>query len=167
MQTYDAIIIGSGQGGGPLAHKLADLGQRVALIEREHLGGSCINYGCTPTKTMIASARIAHYARRAAEFGVRTGDVSIDFPKVVERKNGVVLAWREGQEKLAEQRPTLDLHRGHARFTAAHEVEVNGETLTDANDGKLTEGAIGFQGGGPTGSGVVKFRNIKIRPLKK
>ena len=62
MTNYDAIIIGSGQGGGPMAHKLADLGQHVALIEREHLGGSCINYGCTPTKTMIASARVAHYA---------------------------------------------------------------------------------------------------------
>ncbi len=130
MKSYDAIIIGSGQGGGPMAHKLADLGQHVALIEREHLGGSCINYGCTPTKTMIASARIAHYARRGPEFGVNTGNVEIDFAKVIARKNAVVLDWRQGQQGHADSRPTLDLVRGHARFTGRHEVEVNGETLS-------------------------------------
>jgi pyruvate/2-oxoglutarate dehydrogenase complex dihydrolipoamide dehydrogenase (E3) component len=130
MQNYDAIVIGSGQGGGPMAHKLADLGQRVALVEREHLGGSCINYGCTPTKTMIASARIAHYARRAGEFGVQTGDVSVDFAKVVARKDEIVLAWREGQQRHADSRDTLDLYRGHGRFSGPHEIEVNGETLT-------------------------------------
>jgi pyruvate/2-oxoglutarate dehydrogenase complex dihydrolipoamide dehydrogenase (E3) component len=130
MQKYDAIIIGSGQGGGPMAHKLADLGQKVALIEREHLGGSCINYGCTPTKTMVASARIAHYARRGPEFGVNTGNVEVDFAKVIARKNEMVLSWRQGQQNHADKRPTLDLHRGHARFTGVHEVEVNGDTLT-------------------------------------
>ena len=128
MQNYDAIVIGSGQGGGPMAHKLADLGQKVALVEREHLGGSCINYGCTPTKTMIASARVAHYARRGPEFGVKT-DVSIDFAKVVARKNEMVLSWRQGQQSQADKRPTLQLHKGHARFTGPHEVEVNGEIL--------------------------------------
>jgi pyruvate/2-oxoglutarate dehydrogenase complex dihydrolipoamide dehydrogenase (E3) component len=129
MIEYDAIVIGSGQGGGPLAHKLADLGQKVALIEREHLGGSCINYGCTPTKAMIASARVAHYARRGPEFGVHGGDVRVDLRQVVARKDALVQQWRSGQEGHAERRPTLDLHRGHARFTAPHEVEVNGETL--------------------------------------
>jgi len=88
MQNYDAIVIGAGQGGSPLAHKLADLRQKVALIEREHLGGSCINYGCTPTKTMVASARVAHYARRGPEYGVKTGEISIDFAKVIARKIG-------------------------------------------------------------------------------
>lgn len=68
--TYDAIVIGSGQGGNPLSHKLADLGWRVALIEKDHLGGTCINTGCTPTKTMVASAQVAHYARHAARWGV-------------------------------------------------------------------------------------------------
>lgn len=67
MKTYQAIVTGSGQAGNPLAHRLADKGWTVALIEREHLGGSCINYGCTPTKTMLASAQVAHYARRAGE----------------------------------------------------------------------------------------------------
>lgn len=130
MTNYDAIIVGSGQGGGPLAHKLADLGQKVALIEREHLGGSCINYGCTPTKTMVASARVAHYARRGPEFGVRTGNVEIDFAKVIARKNEMVLSWRGGQQSQADKRDTLDLVRGHGRFTGPHEIEVNGLTLT-------------------------------------
>jgi pyruvate/2-oxoglutarate dehydrogenase complex dihydrolipoamide dehydrogenase (E3) component len=130
MQNYDAIVIGSGQGGSPMAHKLADLGQKVALIEREHLGGSCINYGCTPTKTMVASARVAHYARRGPEYGVNTGEVSIDFAKVIARKNEMVLQWRQGQQNHVDRRPTLDLVRGHARFTGSHEIEVNGESLT-------------------------------------
>jgi pyruvate/2-oxoglutarate dehydrogenase complex dihydrolipoamide dehydrogenase (E3) component len=127
--NYDAIVIGSGQGGAPLAHKLADLGQHVAIIEREHLGGSCINYGCTPTKTMIASARVAHYARRGPEFGVHSGDLRVDMAEVVERKDSMVKQWRDGQQHHIDSRPTLDLHHGHARFTAPHEVEVNGETL--------------------------------------
>lgn len=127
---YDTIIIGAGQAGGPLAHKLADLGWRVALIEKDHLGGSCINYGCTPTKTMLASARAAHVARRAAELGVDVGEVKVDLAKVVARKDELVQSWRAGQEHHAESRPTLDLYRGHGRFTGPHTIEVNGELLT-------------------------------------
>jgi pyruvate/2-oxoglutarate dehydrogenase complex dihydrolipoamide dehydrogenase (E3) component len=130
MVEYEAIIIGAGQGGGPLAHKLADLQWKVALIEQEHLGGSCINYGCTPTKTMLASARLAHYARRAPEFGVHTGPVEVNLAEVVARKNKLVLAWRQGQEGHAAKRPTLDLYRGHGRFTGPHTVEVNGQLLS-------------------------------------
>lgn len=78
MRSFDAIVIGSGQAGNPLAHRLADQGWTVALIEREHLGGTCVNFGCTPTKTMLASAQVAHYARRAADYGVRVGDVRVD-----------------------------------------------------------------------------------------
>lgn len=126
---YDAIIIGAGQGGGPLAHKLADLQWKVALIEKEHLGGSCINYGCTPTKTMLASARLAHYARRAPGFGVHTGSVEVNLAEVVARKNKLVLEWRQGQEGHAANRPTLDLYRGHGRFSGPHTVDVNGQTL--------------------------------------
>lgn len=128
--NYDAIIIGSGQGGGPMAHKLTDLGQRIALIEREHLGGSCINYGCTPTKTMVASAKVAHYTRRGPEFGVHPGDVRVNLEEVVARKDAMVLQWRSGQQRHADNRPTLELIHGHGRFTAAHEVEVNGRTLS-------------------------------------
>lgn len=130
MVEYDAIIIGAGQGGSPLAHKLADLKWKVALIEQEHLGGSCINYGCTPTKTMLASARLAHYARRAPEFGVHTGPVKIRLAEVVARKNKLVLAWRQGQEGHAANRPTLDLYRGHGRFSGPHTVDVNGQLLS-------------------------------------
>jgi pyruvate/2-oxoglutarate dehydrogenase complex dihydrolipoamide dehydrogenase (E3) component len=128
--NYDAIIIGSGQGGGPLAHKLADLKWKVAFIEKDQLGGSCINYGCTPTKTMMASARIAHHARRAAEFGIHTGPIKVNLAEVVARKNELVEAWRNGQEGHAADRPTLDLYRGHGRFVGPHEVEVNGQKLT-------------------------------------
>ncbi|RME98695.1 MAG: mercuric reductase, partial [Chloroflexi bacterium] len=130
MKKYDAIIIGSGQGGGPLAHKLADLNWTVAFIEKDHLGGSCVNYGCTPTKTMLASARLAHYARRAPEFGVQTGPVAVNLAQVVARKDKLVQEWRQGQNGHAESRPSLDLYRGHGRFTGPHTVEVNGEELT-------------------------------------
>jgi pyruvate/2-oxoglutarate dehydrogenase complex dihydrolipoamide dehydrogenase (E3) component len=127
---YDAIIIGSGQGGGPLAHKLADLDWKVALVEEKYLGGSCINYGCTPTKVMIASARVAHQARRGSELGIHVSGVGVDLAEVVERKNEIVLQWRQGQQEQAEKRPTLDLYRGHGRFSGPHSVEVNGQTLT-------------------------------------
>ncbi|MDP3773843.1 MAG: mercuric reductase [Gemmatimonadales bacterium] len=130
MKTFQAIVIGSGQAGNPLAHRLADKGWTVALIEREHLGGSCINYGCTPTKTMLASAQIAHYARRAADFGVRVGPVTVDLATVVSRKNAIVQQWRSGQEKHAAKRPTITVFRGAAQFAAPHAVEVNGEQLT-------------------------------------
>lgn len=126
---YDAIIIGSGQGGGPLAHKLADLAWKVAFLEKDHLGGSCVNYGCTPTKTMIASSRMAHYARRASQFGVHVGDVSVNMQEVVARKNKLVAEWRGGQEHQATSRPTLDLYRGHGRFVGPSSVEVNGQVL--------------------------------------
>jgi pyruvate/2-oxoglutarate dehydrogenase complex dihydrolipoamide dehydrogenase (E3) component len=124
MPRYDAIVLGSGQAGNPLAHKLADHGWGVALVEREHLGGTCVNTGCTPTKTMIASAQVAHYARHAARWGVRTGEVSVDLPRVVTRKDQVVLQWRSGLERKVQQRPSLHLYRGHGRFLDPHRVRV-------------------------------------------
>jgi pyruvate/2-oxoglutarate dehydrogenase complex dihydrolipoamide dehydrogenase (E3) component len=101
---YDAIVIGSGQGGNPLSHRLADLGWRVALIEKEHLGGTCINTGCTPTKTMVASAQVAHYARHAARWGVRASEVSVDLPAIVARKDKIVQGFRSGQQRKVDQR---------------------------------------------------------------
>jgi pyruvate/2-oxoglutarate dehydrogenase complex dihydrolipoamide dehydrogenase (E3) component len=126
---YDAIIIGSGQGGNPLSHRLADLGWRVALIEKEHLGGTCINTGCTPTKTMVASAQVAHYARNAAQWGVRTGEVSVDLPRIVARKDKIVQSFRSGQQRKVDQRKTLHLHRGHARFVGPHRIKVGEDEL--------------------------------------
>ncbi|HEX9759338.1 MAG TPA: mercuric reductase, partial [Candidatus Acidoferrales bacterium] len=129
MKTYNAIVIGSGQAGNPLAHRLADLGWRVALIEKSHLGGTCINTGCTPTKTMVHSAQVAHYARNAAKWGVRAANVSVDMARVVERKNKIVESFRSGQQRRVDDRPSLDLYRAQARFTGAHTLEVNGSTL--------------------------------------
>ncbi len=129
MIKYDAIVIGSGQGGNPLAHRLADLGKRVALIEEEYLGGTCINTGCTPTKTMVASAQVAHYARHAAQWGVRASNVSVDLPAVLARKNKVVGAMRAAQEKHVEKRKTLTLYREHARFSGSHQLSVGAHEL--------------------------------------
>jgi len=126
---YDAIVIGSGQGGNPLAYRLADLGWTVALAEQAYLGGTCINTGCTPTKTMVASAQVAYYARQAARWGVQTGDVRVDLPAVVARKSQVVESFRSGNQSRVDARKTLRLYRGHARFSGPHAVRVGDETL--------------------------------------
>src|SRR5215467_11889368 len=97
-QQYDAIVIGSGQGGTPLSIALAQAGMHTALIERKHVGGTCINEGCTPTKTMVASARVAYLARRAADYGVHTGPISIDMKKIRQRKRDIVNSFRGGSE---------------------------------------------------------------------
>ena len=128
-RSYDAIVIGSGQAGGPLSQKLADRGWAVALVEKEHLGGTCVNTGCTPTKTMMASAQVAFYARNAGRWGVRTGQVSVDLPEVVARKDRVVGQSRSGLNRKVEERKTLHLYRGHARFISPHEVRVGEEVL--------------------------------------
>src|SRR5580700_10150095 len=124
---FDAIAIGSGQAANPLSAALADLGWKVALIERAELGGSCINTGCTPTKTMVASAQVAHYARDAARWGVRASDVSVDMPAVVARKNQVVQKGRRGVQKRVDARPNIKLIRGHAKFTGPHQVQAGAE----------------------------------------
>lgn len=126
---YDAIVIGSGQGGNPLAFKLADAGQRVALIEEKHVGGTCINTGCTPTKTMVASAQVAHYVQNASRWGVKASGFAADLPAIVARKDEVVKSFRSGQEKQAGKRENVTLYRGHARFTAPRQVQVNGDAL--------------------------------------
>jgi pyruvate/2-oxoglutarate dehydrogenase complex dihydrolipoamide dehydrogenase (E3) component len=129
MSHFDAIVIGSGQAANPLSQKLADDGWTVALIEQAHLGGTCVNTGCTPTKTMIASAQVAHYARQAAKWGVHTGEVNVDLVQIVARKNQVVNQWRSGQERKVEQRKSLHLFHGHARFLDPHRVGVGEQVL--------------------------------------
>jgi pyruvate/2-oxoglutarate dehydrogenase complex dihydrolipoamide dehydrogenase (E3) component len=126
---YDAIVIGSGQGGNPLAHRLADRGWSVALIEKEHLGGTCVNTGCTPTKTMIARAQVAHYVRNAARWGVRAGEVSVDLPAIVAQKDRVVQSFRSGQQTKVDSRKSLHLHRGQARFVRPLAVTVGDGVL--------------------------------------
>jgi pyruvate/2-oxoglutarate dehydrogenase complex dihydrolipoamide dehydrogenase (E3) component len=127
--SYDAIVIGSGQGGNPLSHRLADHGWKVALVEKAHLGGTCINTGCTPTKAMVASAQVAHYARNAARWGVRASGVGVDLAKVVDRKNKIVASFRSGQQSKVDQRPNLTLHRGQARFLAPRRLQVGDQVL--------------------------------------
>ena len=100
MTDYDAIIIGTGQAGPSLAHRLADAGMKVAILERHRFGGTCVNTGCTPTKTLVASAYAAHLARRAAEYGVRIdGPISVDMKKVKERKDRVLGLSTRGVER--------------------------------------------------------------------
>ena len=123
-QQYDAIVIGSGQGGTPLSTALAAAGMHTALIERIHVGGTCVNEGCTPTKTMVASGRVAYLARRAADYGVHTGPISIDLRKVRERKRNIVDKFRNGVQSRIEKAANLELIFGDARFTGPRTVEV-------------------------------------------
>ena len=126
---YDAIIVGSGQAGNPLAFRLADLGWSVALVEEKNLGGTCINVGCTPTKTMVHRAQVAHYARNGARWGVNTAEVQVDLAKIVAQKDEVVLSFRGGQQRRVEERKNLRLYRGRARFVAPHRLQVGDETI--------------------------------------
>jgi pyruvate/2-oxoglutarate dehydrogenase complex dihydrolipoamide dehydrogenase (E3) component len=150
---FDAIILGSGQAGNPLAHNLADKGWRVALIEERFLGGTCINTGCTPTKTMVHRAQIAHYARNAARWGVNALHVSVDLPKIVAQKDKVVLSMRGSQEKQAAKRSNITLYRSHARFTSAHQLDVGGEILE-------SDKIFIDTGGRPAIPGIAGLRNI-------
>ncbi|HEX7737028.1 MAG TPA: mercuric reductase [Ktedonobacteraceae bacterium] len=131
--TYDAIVIGTSQGGRFLPIALAKAGRKVAVIERDHIGGVCVNAGCTPTKTMVASARLAYLARRGEEYGIHIGPISVDMKAVRQRKQGIVEGARNGyQNRLTEVRG-LDLLRGEAHFTAPKTLEVSlngGETRT-------------------------------------
>src|SRR5205807_854287 len=95
-EQFDAIIVGSGQGGKPLCLSLAGAGWKTALLERQFIGGTCVNYGCTPTKTMVASARVAYLARRGADYGVQDGSVRVDLAKVRQRKRSIVESFRSG-----------------------------------------------------------------------
>src|SRR5262249_35494593 len=131
MKAFDAIIIGTGQSGPSLAHRLAGAGMRVAIIERHRFGGTCVNTGCTPTKTLVASAYAAHTARRAGEYGVRIeGAISIDMKKVKERKDYVLGFSTRGVERGLRSNPNITVYQGHARFTGPREVRVGEEAFT-------------------------------------
>jgi pyruvate/2-oxoglutarate dehydrogenase complex dihydrolipoamide dehydrogenase (E3) component len=130
-RTFDAIIIGAGQAGPPLAGRLTDAGLTVALVERHFFGGTCVNTGCMPTKTLVASARVAHQARRAADYGVvLNGGVSIDLPRVMSRAHKVTETSRNSVETWLNGMERLTVLRGHARFERADTLSVNGETIT-------------------------------------
>lgn len=127
--TFDAIIVGAGQAGPPLAGRLTEAGQSVAVIERKLVGGTCVNYGCIPTKTLVASAHAAQLARRGAEYGVGTGEVTVDMAKVKARKDKIMLDDRHGVESWLKGMDGCTFIRGHARFEDPHTVRVDDQLL--------------------------------------
>jgi pyruvate/2-oxoglutarate dehydrogenase complex dihydrolipoamide dehydrogenase (E3) component len=143
-QQFDAIVIGSGQAGTPLSTALAEAGMRTALIEREHVGGTCVNEGCTPTKTMVASARVAYLARRGADYGVHTGDIRIDMERVRQRKRDIVNSFRNGSQGRIEKTANLELIFGEASFTGAKSLLVR---QRDGGQRALTAGKIFINAG--------------------
>src|SRR5262252_8417902 len=126
---YDAIIIGTGQAGTPLSVALADHRWTVAMVERGDVGGTCVNTGCTPTKTMIHRAQVAHYAENAERWGVHASDVSADLPGIVAQKNQVVQKFRDSLLKKMNDRPNLHVFHGTAQFTGPHQVRVGDQVL--------------------------------------
>jgi pyruvate/2-oxoglutarate dehydrogenase complex dihydrolipoamide dehydrogenase (E3) component len=139
--TYDAVIIGAGQAGPPLAVRLAGAGRKVAIVERNQFGGTCVNTGCIPTKTLIASARVAHLARRAMEYGVGIGSsVTVDMKRVKERKDAIVRNSNEGLEKWLRGTERLAVYKGHARFEGARQVRV-ADQLIEADQIFINVGA--------------------------
>src|SRR5712692_4064507 len=142
-EHYDAIVIGTSQGGRFLPVELAKAGQKVALVERDQLGGVCVNTGCTPTKTMVASARLAYQARRGAEYGVRIGPVSVDLAAVRERKRDMVAGARQNYaSRLAQD--GLDVIEGEAHFTGPKTVEV---ALTDGGTRQISAPVVVIDAG--------------------
>src|SRR3712207_3957144 len=129
-QHFDAVVIGAGQAGVPLSTTLAKAGRKTALVEREHVGGTCINEGCTPTKTMVASAKVAYFDRRATDYGVSNGQVAVDMVAVRQRKRDIVNSFRTGGERRLHD-AGVELIRGEARFAGPKELEVR---LNDGGD---------------------------------
>jgi len=131
VKHFDDLIIGTGQAGPFLAGRLAESGRQVAIVERKLFGGTCVNTGCTPTKTMVASAYAAHLARRGAEFGVNVGGkVSVDMPRVKARRDAIVQESRRGLQSWLEEMDNCTVFEGHARFESAHTISVRDDRLT-------------------------------------
>src|SRR5215211_4997886 len=141
---YDAIVIGAGQAGSPLATALARAGRKTALIEREHVGGTCINEGCTPTKTMVASGRVAYLARRAADYGVQVGPVTVDMAKVRQRKRAIVDSFRNGSQGRIEQTEGVDLLFGVTSFSGPKTLDVR---MNDGTTRRLSADLIFINAG--------------------
>jgi pyruvate/2-oxoglutarate dehydrogenase complex dihydrolipoamide dehydrogenase (E3) component len=131
MANYDAIIIGTGQSGPALARRLAGAGMKIAIIERHRFGGTCVNTGCTPTKTLVASAYAVHMARRGAEYGFGiAGEVTVDMKRVKARKDHVAGLSNKGVERSLKKLKNGTVYEGHARFVSPREVRVGDDTLT-------------------------------------
>lgn len=161
-KRYDAIIIGTGQAGPPLAERLSAAGMKVAILERELFGGTCVNTGCTPTKTLIASARAAHVARTAGRFGaIVSGEVSVDMKKVKARKDEVAGASEKGIEDWLAGMKNVTVYRGHGRFESPRTVSVNGEIL-EADKIFVNTGGRAFIPPGGEENGTPCFTNSSI-----
>ncbi len=163
-ERFDAIIVGAGQAGPPLAGRLTAAGQRVAVVERKLIGGTCVNSGCIPTKTLVASAHAAHLARRGAEYGVGTGPISVDMAKVKARKDDIMLADRAGVESWLDGMEGCTVIRGHARFEDPHTLRV-GESLLRADRIFLNVGGRAVVPDIPGLSGVGFLTNVSILEL--
>ena len=146
MKTYDAIVIGSGQAGTPLAKKLAKAGKKTALIEKRYVGGTCVNDGCTPTKTLIASARVAFMAKRK-DLGVEVSSYKVDFPAIMQRKETIVVKSRKGGQKGLEETENLDLIFGDASFTGKKTLSVQ---LNEGGEEEITADLIFIDTGAKT-----------------
>src|SRR5277367_1412737 len=130
MTAYDAIIIGTGQAGPALARRIAGSGMQVAIVERGRFGGTCVNTGCTPTKTLVASAYAVHVARRGADYGFSAGDVKVDMKRVKARKDYVVGLSNGGVERSLKNLANCRVYEAHARFVSPREVQAGSEVLT-------------------------------------
>src|SRR6516162_3561067 len=130
MTDFDAIVIGTGQSGPALTRRLAGAGQRVAIIERGRFGGTCINTGCTPTKTLVASAYAVHVARRGADYGFSTGEIKVDMKRVKARKDYVAGLSNKGVERSLKNLENCRVYESDARFVSPREVQVGENTLS-------------------------------------
>lgn len=128
-EKFDAIVIGTGQSGPSLAERMVREGMRVAIVERGKFGGTCVNTGCVPTKTLVASAYVAHMARRAAEYGVDVGSIKVDMKRVKARKDEIVAKSRGGVTRWMDDLKNAKVYRGHARFEGPHSIRINSDLL--------------------------------------
>jgi pyruvate/2-oxoglutarate dehydrogenase complex dihydrolipoamide dehydrogenase (E3) component len=163
-QKFDAIVVGAGQAGPPLAGRLTAAGQTVAVVERKLIGGTCVNSGCIPTKTLVASAHAAHLARRGPDYGVATGDVNVDMSKVKARKDKIMLDDRHGVESWLENMDGCTVVRGHARFEDPHTLRVD-DQLIEGDKIFLNVGGRAVLPDLPGLSGIDYLTNVSVLEL--
>jgi pyruvate/2-oxoglutarate dehydrogenase complex dihydrolipoamide dehydrogenase (E3) component len=160
MEHYDAIVIGAGQAGTPLSIALAETGRKTALVESQHVGGTCINVGCTPTKTMVASARIAYLARRAGDYGIHCEPVDVDLEQVHRRKQAIVDDFREGEQRRLEDAGNVELIFGEAHFTGPNVVDVR---LTAGGTRTLTAESVFINTGArPAAPPIAGLNSLRV-----
>ena len=164
-QRFDAIVVGAGQAGPPLAGRLTAAGRTVAVVERSLVGGTCVNYGCIPTKTLVASAHAAHVARRGAEYGVGIADVTVDMAKVKARKDRIMLGDRHGVEDWIAGMPGCTLIRGHARFVGPKTLRIDDDQTIEADQIFLNVGGRAVVPDIPGLADVEPMTNVGILEL--